>query len=311
MEKFYEKELDTIPFSRLSKLEVPRFALRVIDTIDKHDPEKLKIKDVYELLVAKKPQIRKLTVPYGPNPINVELKQMRAVRSLNVSELSFHLKKVMARKETTKVDTNVILVTIELNRFFDALNSSRNEESVNQKITAFYEELMDHEELMDALTTLGFSPLVNDLKVTHNAINELIGKKQSTISERPEEKTEYLKNSVLFSLKKMFKQIDVAISKHPEVDYNPFFADMNVLLNEYRVLINKRILFNKRKAELKKAAGQIAKGVSANSAVAAMMMDNLNEETTQGNGFEEILDQKKTAATSAKQVQLPSMDEEA
>ena len=59
------------------KLELPQLAEKVIEKIDAHDPETLKIKEVFDLLVAEKPHIDALNPPYGPHPITEQLSPFR------------------------------------------------------------------------------------------------------------------------------------------------------------------------------------------------------------------------------------------
>ena len=65
--------IQNVPYSKLLKLELPRLANRVIEIVEKHDPETLKIKEVFDLLVEEKPQVEGLIVRHGPHPITEEL----------------------------------------------------------------------------------------------------------------------------------------------------------------------------------------------------------------------------------------------
>ena len=60
MSKLTKTGLIKIPLSRLLKIEVPRLALRVIEIVEKHNPEELHIKEIFDLLVAELPNIQKL-----------------------------------------------------------------------------------------------------------------------------------------------------------------------------------------------------------------------------------------------------------
>ena len=62
-----------VPYSRLYKLEVPRLATRVIEIVEKHDPETLKIKEVFDLLLAVQPQMDALKAPRGASPFTEQL----------------------------------------------------------------------------------------------------------------------------------------------------------------------------------------------------------------------------------------------
>lgn len=312
MENLEKKELHLIPFSELTKLELPQFVVDSISLVEKHDPEKLKIKEMFDLLVAKMPQIDLLKTAYRRHPLTSQLNRLRSLRRLNVSEITFQ-HRVVTKKNSTIHNPQVELVSIAILRHLSDLNQVKNEESVIRTLNLFFAEVASNEDLQDALETLKFLPLISELKSTHNAVQELISNRRASISQRPKTKTKALRKSILYSLDKLFKEMDVAHCKHPDVDYKPFFAEMNRLLNDYRYVINKRKSVNKSKAEALKAneSNQEPNIEATQPMATAMMMNNRNVEApTEGNGFEEGFDenseQKKTAASASKLMQLPT-----
>ena len=241
-------ELVKIPLSRLLKLELPQFAERVIGLIEKHNPEELQINEVFGLLKQEKPKIAQLVVRHGPHPITDELGKLREMRRLYVSGILYQLKVVM-KEDKTGADSSVKLVKIEVQRFLDKLSLSRNDETINRKITQFYAEIEQSQVLEVAFDSLGFTDILDELQSIHSTIEELRDVRLVAISERPKVKTPALSKSVREALKVMFKEIEVAPIRNPEIDYEPLFDQLNGLLIEYRNLINNRVLFNKRKAE--------------------------------------------------------------
>ena len=142
-------ELMTIPFSKLLKVELSRFATRVIGIVERHNPEELHIKELFDLLVAEMPRIKTLKDKYGPRPLTEELRDLRKMRALYVSAIKFRLK-VVIREDESGDNDDVKTVKYEIDHFLDSLKLSRNEEMFNQKVTQFYAAIENNEELSNA-----------------------------------------------------------------------------------------------------------------------------------------------------------------
>lgn len=315
MSKLTQPELIQIPLSRLLKLEVPRFALRMIELVDRHGPEELKIKELYDLLVAETPRINKLKDKFGPHLLTEELSSLRKMRSLRISEIRFRLK-VVIREDKSGEDMNVKILNNELNHFFQNLESSKNEEMFNQKVAQFLDAVKGDTNLSNALNTLGFTDHLQKLQIVHTSIQEIISSKLVSISGRPQETTPELTKWVLRASKNLVKQIEIAPLKNPELDYEPLYSELNQLLSEYKVMINRRVLYNAKKAEAKLGNQSTQTVVTNLIADSAEKMMHLGTEEMDKNGQEvnqvkiEPVKNEKAAATSSKTMQLPLVDNE-
>ena len=325
-----QKKLIVIPYDKMLKLEVPQMAEQVIRIIEKYEPETLKIDGAYNLLTAKQDHIDKLFVWYRSHPLTKELNVLRKVRRLNLRKITFHLR-VVIQEDISGVDKSVNLVKSELERFILDFNSGKNEEVKCRMLTQFFSLIETSEELEEAFSTLNFTSFLNDLRSTHSRIMALIENKMTTISYRPIEKTPYLKKSVLNSIKYMFMEIELAILKYPEINYQPLCNKLNVVLNYYANLINLRQLSNKRKAEegdgletgetngietpennepeMKTTSIEIP-----NSATRLLSMD-VEKKNGNGNGNgnavnNNTVDNEKAAATPSKTLQLPDVNKD-
>lgn len=313
MFKLVEPELIKIPLSRLLKVEVPRFALRVIGIVEQYNPEELQIKELYDLLVAEKPNIDKLTDKYGPHPETEDLVNLRKMRALYISTIRFHLK-VVIREDKSGVNRNVKTVREHLNHFFNNLEASKNEEMFNQKIVQFLDEVNRNAELQTAIATLKFTEHIDNLQMVHVEIQELIDVRLDTKSERLTESTAQLRESVLRATRNLIKQIEIAPLKHTDLDYEPLFVKLNLLMIEFRDLINKRALYNKRKAEGKKNGenDESTEGTTTTQSTESTenMSHRFTKERMNGNGLEEEpMNEEKATAPSSKTMQLPLSDD--
>ena len=241
-------ELISVPYSAFSKLEMARFALRLIDIVDSHNPEELKFKPIFDLMVAEKPRISKLKDKFGPHPLTAELNECREMRTLRISAIRVQLKIVI--KENRGVQSKEFtLVCNEIKHFFETLKLSKHDEMFNQKIAQFFESIESNPELRTALTSMGFDKCVGDLKEIHDSIQHLIKRKLASIAGRPQEKTAELVKKVTKAINIMTKQIEIAPYVNVDLDYEPLFNELNQFFTEYKNMVNKRLAFNKKKAE--------------------------------------------------------------
>ena len=155
-------ELIQVPFSAFLKIEMPRFAERMIEIVEKHNPEELAIKKMYDLLVAEKPNIEKLTDKFGAHPLTKTIAELREMRSLRISAIRLRLK-VVLKENKTHDSKQLQTVKSEINHFLKNLQSSKNDEMYSQKITQFLALVASNPKLGAALDSLRFNEPLNDL----------------------------------------------------------------------------------------------------------------------------------------------------
>ena len=302
-----------IYYSRMLKLELPEFAEKVIKIVENHDPETLKINEMFNLLLAEQPQIDQLIVWYRAHPLSDKIKRLRDVRGLQIGKILIHLKVV--QKEKGSQDSEVRLVEIEIGRYLMNWRECKNEEVLSQKLGQFFDTIDQSEELELAMSSLGFTAYLNELRNVISSIGELAFNREDSMSERPKVKTKDLEKSVIRALKNLFKEIDLAPLRNPELDYTGLINRLNELLDYYRNLINIRLGQSERKAEekAKNENGELDNTTPVvESTEPAGKMMNLNAADKNGDG-EKILptNEKKTIATTWNSMQLPLDDNEA
>lgn len=309
-----QKKLMVIRYDKMLKLEVPQLAERVIEIIEKHEPETLKIDGAYNLLTAKQDHIDKLFVWFRSHPLTKELNALRKVRRMNLRKITFHLQMVI-QEDVASVYKEVNLVKSEIERFILEFHSATNEEVKCRILTQFFNLIDSNEKLEEAFSTLNFTSLLNDLRSTHAHILELTTDKLTNISFRPIETTSYLIKSVLNGIKYMFMDIELAILKYPEINYQPMCNELNVLLNKYANLINYRLLYNKRKAEMAKGVetgkmngSEIPENIDPEMTNLATRLLSMDVENKNGNAVNNnTVNNEKAAATPSKTLQLPDV----
>lgn len=259
-----EHKIVNLPFAKLRKFEVRKVARETIRIIEKHDPELLQIKPMYELLLADKPLIDALGVPYKGHPASKKLEQQRKLLNLSINTVKFELKKIVVRDETGYDDT-VLLLQNELGRFIEDLHKSDSEALMLEKLDLFIVEIDNKEKLAEALQSKGFITLLNDLKMSLTDVLSLLNVRLDDISNRPTVKTPVLRKMVLKGVTNMFNEIYLAQFKNPALNYTPLFNELNVMLKGVDYLVNIRLSNNERKAAERKAAESGAPTTKATS----------------------------------------------
>lgn len=318
-----KKEFIQISFSRLLKLEVKDLAQDVAKTLERHEPEELKLKEIYDLFVANTPVIDELVVKFRGHPITKKLKRLRDERALYVSAINFDLRKV-TKLDLTREDDAVLTLNSEITRFLDKLSKSKNEKVMHQKIGEFILEVGKNEELSEAMTSLGFVEHLTNLELVLSKTVGQLDRRKISISARPKAKTNVLKKSVITSIENVLDEIGLQQLKNPDLHYGNLIDELNGTLNEFAILINKRKFFNERKAEQKRLEseagapdtniekagdimpqlyGTFTNGSNMQPEVQGMSYKGLN--TDESAGINHNLDNKDVAASSSKALQLP------
>lgn len=299
--------------SKLWKLERVEYVNQVIKIVDEHDPEALKISDMYNLLVARQPEIDQLNVRYRAHPMTVSIQHLRSLRGLHISNILGRLK--LVRKEKGDLDGDVRLVRTEIDRHFGNFRSSKNEAIKIQKVDKFNTAVEASQELEEALSELGFTSLMNDLRSVHSRIKSNSELRNKSIAARPQTKTNDLQKVVDDSIVNLFTDIRLAMLRNPEINYNPLIADLNKVTLNFDNYINIRMGQSERKAEEKaeNENGELDNTTPVvESTEPAGRMMSLNAADMNGDG-EKILpaNEKKTIATTSNSMQLPLNDSEA
>lgn len=299
--------------SKLWKLERVEYVNQVIKIVDEHDPEALKISDMYNLLVARQPEIDQLNVRYRAHPMTVSIQHLRSLRGLHISNILGRLK--LVRKEKGDLDGDVRLVRTEIDRHFGNFRSSKNEAIKIQKVDKFNTAVEASQELEEALSELGFTSLMNDLRSVHSRIKSNSELRNKSIAARPQTKTNDLQKVVDDSIVNLFTDIRLAMLRNPEINYNPLIADLNKVTLNFDNYINIRIGQSERRAEEKaeNENGELDNTTPVvESTEPAGRMMSLNAADMNGDG-EKVLpaNEKKTIATTSNSMQLPLNDSEA
>ena len=237
-------EIKRVPYSKLTKWEASQFSKKVIGIVEKHDPELMEIKQLHDNLVAQMPQIEVLDVRYGVDPVRLDLKSLKENLMLKSSAIKLQVR--MLGKTNDKRDLHVIQSSLDSYLLY--LSESKNDEEVEQKIKGFIQHVKTDEELKAAMIEYNLMPFVEELELALTDVTSLSVKRVSLLSQRPKASTHEVTSLIVDALDNLFKDIEVAPLRNPELDYAPLINELNVLCKQLRTKISIREANNRRKA---------------------------------------------------------------
>ena len=301
-----------ISFSKLLKLDVQFLASSVIAIVEKHDPEALKIKEIFDILVKQKPQIKLLKVGYGAHPITLKLSNLRTKRDAYAQAMIDQMKTLERVKESGKEEALIVAKPIVF-RYLQNLSKNK-EKSIRQTLIQFFDLVAENGQFQTALETLDLLSYLDKLQSVNTVIDEEYELRRENVSARPKDKTPDLVASIMSDIRDLFKQIEVAQIKHPEIDYTPLIDELNNEIARAKAEIKARKSINKKKAEdvlndnkVGENNGIVIEGRSENpseSTQTVQRMYPMDVEVEDEENLEQ-LDKKRTVAMSAKLTRLP------
>ncbi len=236
-----------IPLSKLLKLELPRLANRVISVIEKQDPEILKFKESFDVLEGLKPQLKNLEAKHKGHPLTKKLNILRKDRmhfaSLITTQIRLHVK-------SDKVDlrSSVEVAFPVVDRFLTNLYKN-NDDQISELVFQFFAQVDSNEQLEDALTSLGVSSDLDQLRSVNSTMEELLAERNASITARPKMGTPPNKRSIHRALRNLFNQINLVKLQNPNLVYTLMIDELNGILTFYEGKINLRASINKRNAD--------------------------------------------------------------
>lgn len=243
--------LKTVPYTRMLRLEIAAFAEDVIYIIKRNDPELLNIDKVYNMLVDQQSNIDLLTEEYGSHPITqliipVRRKFIRYVRSI-VYRMS-----LVVFEDANNFSTDVLEAQAVTRDYLYRLDRCRSEREKIGRVTGFLQMIDDNKEINAAFTKFQLIGDIEFLRNAHSTLKSLLIRRMKSISENPHIKMRKLTAPVIKALKNMFKQVEIAVLINDEPEYENLFYELDQTITEYRNMVNRRLLHNKKKSEAKK-----------------------------------------------------------
>lgn len=313
-------KIKSIKLERLYKLELPTLAEKVMELVEKHDPETLKITEANDLLIQQQSHIDILKMEYGAHELTEKVNTLRVQRAAYAAVISLHTR-ALNRIGNEGEDDGVRLARLTVDFYLTNLRRY-NEQVTHVKLSEFFRKIEENEALETTFSTLGLTLYLNELRSVHSRIDKLLKNRKASIAARPKIRVAPIAKSVRTALRNLFSHINFAQTQNIDIDYLGLIADINEQISDYTRLISMRATLRaKKKAEAENGeSGEVVvedgaggAGSSTEEPESTKMMTPLNYENRDGEKLDDnaFLNKEKTAARSSKNTQLPSIEDEA
>ncbi|HZJ80864.1 MAG TPA: DUF6261 family protein [Dysgonamonadaceae bacterium] len=243
-------KIGRLSVSRLLKTEVAELAEEVLRIVKSHDPEAMQIKAMHDLLEAQRPLFESLKTRYGVDPYRLDMKPAREKMVLLAS--NFKLQVRLLSKSYDPKELHAIVAAKK--RYLRHLYRSKNTKILKQKIAGFIDDAENDARLRSDIEQFGLNGDVLKLKVALEEVRAIAKKRNERYSKQLKMTSREVKGYIYGAIEHLFKEIEVAQLREPDVDYVPIINTLNVLVKKYKTLISRRKHHNQRKAAKRKAA---------------------------------------------------------
>ena len=306
-------KLKTISYTRLLKLELPAFARSIIEIIERHNPERLKIKEIFDLLVAQKANINLLMETHGPHPVTQQLKPVRKNYYMHAQAIVYKMK-LAVKLNAGDLTYPILEAEAIANDYLHGLVQSKSEAVMISRVRGFLEVIDSDDEVKATFASFGLMREIEELRHAHTTLQELLMKRTQSISERPRLNKRETAAPVIKTLKYMFIEIELAQLINKELDYEPLFNELNEIIGEYKNRVNRRLLHNKKKSEAveksvavkEETVAPTVKPVSSKEKPATMTESQDDDSITIIEFEKDPKDQSETGGMFAKYFRLPN-----
>ena len=249
-----------VPQSRLLKKEMADYAEMTMGIVMNHSHHTSMFSALYDKLVAKKHYIEILRLDYGIDSDRFRISEKKNKLLLNIGVFNSSVNLLIKDHP----DSNFHPLINGLNKHFRYLYRERNDKSLTQKVSGFFDLIETNEEVQALITKL---ELLDDVVLIDGLLHQFIKAVENRISKlakRPNIKTQTLIRGLATSIENLHKAIEVAYllslsaddDADPDaadtVDYETLIGELNELNASYNRSINIRMHNNRRKAEQKK-----------------------------------------------------------
>lgn len=236
-------KLLNITTKKMQKAEFSQFAKDMLQIVEKHNTEALKLQVAHKLLADTMPVLRSLRVSYGRHELTVPLKAMHAERCKNANML-FGLLNIYLRDPERLVHAQKLEDCI---RHHLANFNRMSLVKASENLELFFASLDADNDKVQALEALGMSSYVLKAKTAHGQYRELNERRRADLNREADKLTLKAKALVSNNTKRALQLIDSAVYFFPEVDYSIIIAELNALIAQYNAKLKARHTRNTNK----------------------------------------------------------------
>lgn len=247
--------MELIKISRLSAksfrvIEFPEFASDICKVVEKHDPARLKIEEVFNMTRSAMTEVEKITVIERSHPLTAQLQTLRTTICNDLVALTTLIRGV-SKIRVEPVSGAAQKAIPVLNRFVSGINV-KNFFQKRKLLLLLFEEINNDTELAAAIETLGLKVLTDELKRNVALVGELQSQRRASKSQAEKIKNRLAVQNASMAISNLFKSIEIAQKYETTVDYSPLISELNQIMADYRYTISKRLQNEPVEEDIKK-----------------------------------------------------------
>lgn len=253
-----------IAVSRLLKFEVFILLNDVVKVLQEHNPETLRLQDVYEILMTQKAKIEFFNQPYGPHLLTSKLDKLR-IKRLKCASLIHS--QVSSLEKSFLPETQLMAKTaMKLAKTYLTYLGQMSQFEINVQIRSFIMNLETSPLEQEAFQALGLQPYIDELERINNQCYKTKLNRSRDIKERPPTGDRALERETQRVLRMFYDHVNYTQQAFKDIDYTLFISRLNLDLTVCSKNIKTRIATNKRRARKKAAATKAAADAATNKA---------------------------------------------
>lgn len=230
--------INRVQLGLIRTLEYPGLAHDILDVVETHDVDALKIQGVVSLYKESLLNVDKISVRERSHPVSLEMENLRNERDKFASAIVSHV--LGYKKAVTGLNQQAAQIVIPfLEKYFNGLYKMNN--FAKSKIyNLMFIEIEGNSDLSSALQTLGFMDMLDELKTKNIAINSKMKERRLSKSEteKPMSKQAILESAK--AMRNLFKVIEINQMIDDSPQYKTLIAELNQILIEYNSLLTQR-----------------------------------------------------------------------
>lgn len=239
-------------FAKLWNSEIPELTEAILETVEKYNPESMKIAGMYNLLSAQKPLLDILAVKYSGYPNATDFKAQYKLRNNLLVALNSHINAIEKGRVASLIQQAQVAVPY-LNGYLKGI--SKEPDSVKSgRVNQMLNGLTGNDEVTTALSVLEITPFMDELKGYQQQINRGESQRRESLAVRPKFNNKDARERVITAVRNLLNAIELAKVEHTELDYMPLINELNVVLTTRQTVIKSRTTRNSNAANKSKAS---------------------------------------------------------
>ena len=249
-------ELKKVALSKLSKMEVRLLLENITNTLEKHDPQALRLQDIYEVLKNQETKVQILTDPHRGHILTPKLNSLHLKRKEYASLIYKQIES--SEREECKETRRLANIAKRPAKEFLTYLGQKSLFDVDFQISLFFMTLRSAPEEQDAFVKLGLQKYLDVLKKTNDKYNTVSLERKKDINDRPPTGDRRLERETQKLMRLFFEQVNSFQKTFTDIDYYPLISALNVILTRTSKNLKTHIATLKRRARKKALAAKEA-----------------------------------------------------